>query len=1110
MTATVSDSTHWQDALRGAPAFADLPTDRPRPAAPTLEYARSDVVDMPVASTSAYIAGVAALLHRYTAQDDVLIALPASEAGWRVLRSDLNAGLTWADRLDATSAALAATATAPAISGPECAVGYAPALPAVHVAVICADDPQPLSLDGFDLVFEFDIAGLRVRYAIELFDAASIQRLQGHLATMLQAALTHKDEPIASLPMLSAPERRQLLHDWNQTAVPFQAASTVHQLIEAQAVATPLRTAVVFDTVELTYQELNERANKIAHLLIGQGACQGAFVGVYLERSADMLVVLIAILKTGAAYVPLDPNFPPDRLALMLEDSGLRLLVTQSSLAGVLETGEAVVQIVLDRCATDIEVSPDANPVVEMTSRDLMYVIYTSGSTGKPKGVMLEHRSVVNFLETMAREPGLGSDDRLLAVTTLSFDIAGLELFLPLVVGATVVIAPRTVTTDPQALATALDHHRITVMQATPATWRMLTEAGWPGNTRLKALCGGEALPQALAQALSERVSDVWNMYGPTETTIWSTIQRVVPDAAVSIGRAIANTTLYVLDPQFEPVPIGVAGELLIGGDGLARGYLGLEDLTADRFVADPFAAAIRDPQADEVSTNPSNAEAPRPRLYRTGDLVRYRADGRIEFIGRIDQQVKVRGFRIELGEIETVLGRSDGVEEVIVLARIDPNGDTRLVAYVTARSGSGELTASALRNAAKATLPNYMVPSLVVFLDDMPRTPNGKTDRKAMPEPDWANIDRDTPYVAPRDATEQRMTELWQDQLRIENIGVHDDFFDLGVESIVAARLFARIESEFRISLPVGTVFANPTVEALSKIINGTADSAPTWKSLVPIQTHGTKSPIFAVHGGAGTILLYGELARRLAQHDRPFYGLQAQGLYGGDPVQASVTAMATAYVPQIQTIQPHGPYIIAGYCYGALVAYEMVRLLLAAGETVELLISFNGPTPQYIKQHDPGGIADRAETASAQRRAISKVERIRNAIMYRVRNLQLVALIALRMPLPEAMRENYFFQRISIRAQFRYVPEPLDVAMATFHAEGLYREPDLGWNAFLTHPATSYLVPGQHRIARDSMSEPNVASIAQNLHTMLAAIEPDLIGPESIGPESRHPKGD
>ncbi|HEX7833373.1 MAG TPA: amino acid adenylation domain-containing protein, partial [Thermoanaerobaculia bacterium] len=498
----------------------------------------------------------------------------------------------------------------------------------------------------------------------------------------------------------------------------------MHALFEAQAARTPNRVALQFENETLTYRELNARANHIARRLRSLGVREETLVAILMDRSLDLLAALLGILKAGGAYVPLDPMYPVDRLEFMLEDSHAPVLVTQSSLASLLRTSATIFEV--DR---DLE-GDERNVASSVRDENLAYVIYTSGSTGKPKGVQIPHRALINFLDSMREAPGLSEHDTIFAVTTLSFDIAGLELWLPLTTGARIELVSREIAADGRRLAEKLSRSDATVIQATPATYRMLIEAGWKGDPRLKILCGGEAMPRDLADALLTRCESLWNMYGPTETTIWSTIHRVTSDIAsvnVPIGKPIANTQVYVLDANLQPAP---EGELFIGGDGVARGYLNRASLTAQRFVPDPFGA-------------------PGARMYRTGDAVRLLSDGSIEYLERLDHQVKVRGYRIELGEIENALRKQDGVANAVVIARDDLPGGKALVAYCIAR---GTLpSAAALREHLRATLPEYMVPSHFATLDAFPLTPNGKIDRKALPAPARTSRDDDESYVAPR-----------------------------------------------------------------------------------------------------------------------------------------------------------------------------------------------------------------------------------------------------------------------------------------------------------------------------------------------------------------------
>jgi amino acid adenylation domain-containing protein len=514
-----------------------------------------------------------------------------------------------------------------------------------------------------------------------------------------------------------------------------------------------------------------------------------------------MMVALLGVLKSGAAYVPIDPTYPHERKAFMLEDSEAPVLLTQEALVGGLPESSAAV-VCLDRDWPEIASGPTTAPPSEGNARSLAYVIYTSGSTGLPKGVEIEHRSVVNLMEAMRKRPGLNAGDVLVNVTTSAFDLSVPDLYLPLFCGARLVIMPRDVTLDGRRLDTALEEAGATFMQATPTTWAMLVESGWQGRPSLKIVCGGEALPRALANQLCGLGDSLWHMYGPTETTVWSSILPLVPgEGSPPIGGPIANTRFYVVDPSLQPVPVGVPGELLIGGFGVARGYRNRAELTGEKFIADPFVDA---------------ADA---RVYRTGDQVRRRADGTIEFLGRLDQQVKLHGFRIELEEIEAVLDRHPDVRASVAAVRDGAEGDKLLVGYVVLEPASAVST-GALRQHLSGSLPGYAVPSVIVTLDELPVTPNGKLDRAALPDPDGARPVLEQPYVAPRTPMEELLVEIWEGLLPVNRVGIDDDFFDLGGHSMLALRLVARIHERLGVDIFLTAVFEHPTVRGLAEAV--------------------------------------------------------------------------------------------------------------------------------------------------------------------------------------------------------------------------------------------------------------------------------------------------
>ncbi len=639
------------------------------------------------------------------------------------------------------------------------------------------------------------------RYNTDLFDVTTISRMSGHFQTLLEAIVSDPEQRLSDLPMLTAVEHRQLLVEWNDTERDYPKVKCLHELIEAQVERTPDAVALVFEDKQLTYRELNSRANQLAHYLRELGIGPDSLVGICVERSVEMVVGLLGILKTGGAYVPLDPAFPKGRLRFMLEDAQVKAVVTQREVRSDLPEHGART-ICLDSDWSAIGRESTENFACDATPQNRAYVIYTSGSTGKPKGVEITHGSVVNFLTSMREKPGMTERDVMLAVTTISFDIAGLELYLPLVVGGRVVIASREIAVDGTRLSQHINNSQATVMQATPATWRILIDAGWEGSKQLKILCGGEALPRELANKLIEKSAALWNMYGPTETTIWSTVHQVSStEGPVLVGRPIANTRIYILDHYMQPAPIGVPGELCIGGAGVARGYMNRPELTQEKFIADPF------------------SEEPGARIYRTGDLARYLPDGNIELLGRIDHQVKVRGFRIELGEIEAVLREHPALRDAVVLAREDVPGDKRLVGYVVAAEPPP--TTGELRSFLQRKLPDYMVPGMFVFLEALPLTPNGKVDRRALPAPDMTRPELESVFVAPEGGVEKTLAEIWRAVLGVERVGIHDNFFDLGGHSLLLTKVHSQLQAALGREVAMIDLFRYSTISTLAKYLS-------------------------------------------------------------------------------------------------------------------------------------------------------------------------------------------------------------------------------------------------------------------------------------------------
>lgn len=672
-----------------------------------------------------------------------------------------------------------------------------------------SDISADISLNGlcsYELYFEViesdaELA-LSIWYDSGIFTSAGIERIYSQYIHFLEAVLEHPDLHPTEYFILPSTEFVSLVRDFNMTESDYSKSLCFYELFEAQVEASPNVLAVIFETESLTYRQLNERATSLGKWLQLEGVGPGVLVGLFVERSLDMVVGLLGIMKSGGAYVPLGPDYPEDRLKYMAEDSGIQLILTQERLTALATAwaGEQVQTVALDR-DWDLIVGGSQGVVTlrkDVQPHDLAYVMYTSGSTGRPKGVMIPHQALTNFLVSMSKQPGFDSTDRLLAVTTHCFDISGLELYLPLLNGGRCFICSEDVTRDGRRLLQEIRRVKPSMMQATPATWTMLFHAGWDNQERLKILCGGEALPDTLRQKFIAANCDVWNMYGPTETTIWSTLHHLQADGHANIGKPIANTQIYIVDQKLRPVPIGAPGELCIAGDGLAKGYWNKPDITAEKFVANPFSKNSK--------------------LYRTGDLARWRADGTIDYLGRIDHQVKIRGFRIELGEIEAQLNRHPAIRDGVVVAKSHDEAQ-HLVGYYTTKS-SKELEPQSLRKHLKEHLPDYMVPHLFVHLQVLPLTPNGKTDRKALMEREL-DLSRSETLPSPESPVEKRIWSIWKETLHIGNIGVDDGFFDIGGTSVSATALVERINQAFGCDMTLATLVSHTTITALSRYIS-------------------------------------------------------------------------------------------------------------------------------------------------------------------------------------------------------------------------------------------------------------------------------------------------
>ncbi|MEM1252994.1 MAG: amino acid adenylation domain-containing protein [Cyanobacteria bacterium P01_H01_bin.21] len=690
-------------------------------------------------------------------------------------------------------------------------------------------------------------------YNTDLFDPVTMDRLLGHFQTLLEAIVAAPDTPIHQLSFLTPVEWTQL-YQWNQTQGQYATDSCLHQLFEAQVEKTPEAVAVTYGANYLTYGELNHRVDGLARCLQSMGVGPETLVGICLERSLEMVVALLAVLKAGGAYVPLDPGYPQQRLAFMVEDAQLNILLSQSHLSHLLPNYGGQ-RLYLDQ-PLPTPATGASLPLPLIQSENLAYMIYTSGSTGKPKGVQISHRGVVNSLQAQAERLEMTHKDSLLAVASICFDISVLDIFLPLIVGAHVTIASREVALDGFRLAEQLKTTQPTFLQATPATWRMLLLANWAGSKELTVLCGAEPLPPDLADALLSRCGALWNLYGPTETTIWSTQQQIKQIDAIAVGTPLSNIKVYLLDEHLNPVPVGVPGEVYIGGQGLARGYHHSPGLTAERFIPHPFGQTSGE------------------RLYKTGDLARQLPDGTLEVLGRLDHQVKIRGFRIELGEVESVLSRHEQVQNVVAMVREDSPGQKRLVTYLTAQDSPNHSrpTVGELRQWLKTQLPDYMIPAAFVWLEQIPLTPSGKTDRRALPEPDPEFTSTDRLFEAPRSPVEQTLAGIWSQVLGCSTIGIDDNFFELGGDSILSLQVVAQAHQE-GLKLTSKHLFQHQTIRTLATVVEPVRTRVADQSAVVgavplsPIQHWFFSQPLVAPHDWNQSVLL--ELHQSLTLED-------------------------------------------------------------------------------------------------------------------------------------------------------------------------------------------------------------------------------------------------
>jgi amino acid adenylation domain-containing protein len=1102
---------YWKVQLEGAPAVVDWPADRQRPAVQTHEGSRTEIL-LPKDLTDAInalsrregstlfttlLAAFQTLLYRCTSQEDLVVGVPVARRTQQTqdliglflntipLRSRLSGDISFRQFMKQVRRVvfdglahqdLPFEVLVDALH-PDRSLAFTPV---VQVMFSFQNAPRhELELTGltvtpFDIEIRssmFDLTlfawekrdGLRTvfEYSTDLFEPGTIKRMLSHFQVLLEDIVKNPDEQLSELSLLTDAEREQLLIEWNQTEVAYPKDRCLHQLIEDQAAKAPDQVALVFDQQRMSYGELNRRANQLAHHLQGLGVGPDSLVGLYVERSLEMIVGLLGILKAGGAYVPMDPAYPKECIRYILEDSKAPIVLTQKSLVSELPdfSGQPVC---LDSGWAQIATRAEENPVSKAKPENLAYVLFTSGSTGRPKGVALEHRCAVSFIQWANQVFTSKQLEGVLFSTSVCFDLSVFELFVTLSAGGKVIIAPNIL-----HLPTLPAKSEITLINTVPSAISELLRVGDIPDSVKTVNLAGEALSDSLAAQIyaSTKVDRLYNLYGPTETTTYSTYTLVARGCPVTIGKPIANTQAYILDANRKPVPIGVPGELYLAGAGVARGYYGRPDLTGERFVADPF------------SSRPGAC------MYRTGDICTWLPDGDIRYVGRADHQVKLRGFRIELEEIETALSRHEAVRQCVVVAREDTPGDKRLVAYFEPRTESTP-TVSDLRGYLAKGLPDYMVPSIFVPLEKLPATPNGKVDRKALPLPEIDRSAQEQSYVAPRNETERKLAEIWSKMLRVEQVGVNDNFFNVGGHSLLAIQAVSRIRDVFGVKIGIQALFDYPTIAGLANVLTlAKSSEAKTDQQQLLVRIRpGTseRPPFFCLHGAEQNVLNMRPLAIALPA-DLPFYCFQDKGLDGSEPFE-SIEETARCYVDEIRQVQPHGPYYLGGYCYGGFVAFEIARRLEELGEAVAALVLIETSNPTFVR------------SLSAREWLFRSVRFYMWRVAWHTRRMLTKRPDEWLGYISKALRSHMGAARLEAQ-MIKFVLKPYGGGALIFRASArnfdIYDDYCLGWESVVRGDIECFEIEGDHL---SILEEPAVRLIAEKLNAELVSHRPGL----------------
>ncbi|MGB8690927.1 MAG: amino acid adenylation domain-containing protein [Microcoleus sp.] len=1111
---------YWREQLQNAPELLQLPTDRPRPniqthKGKTQRFLLNTELTKKIQNLAnesgktlfmTLWAAFATLLYRYSGESDILIGSSIANrnrseiesligffVNTLVLRSNFQDNPSFLELLNQVKETTLKAyehqdVLLEQVLPSHRSLSYSylfqvmfilqpPVVELELPGITCHQLYQESAVSKFDLTVSITetFQGLEGEweYKTDLWDDSTIKRMASHFENLLSAIVTHPYKTVNELQLLSETERDQLLVEWNKTQTAYPKDKCIHQLFEEQVKLTPNAIAVVFAEQQLTYFELNQKANQVARHLQSLGVKAESLVGICVERSLEMVIGVLGTLKAGGAYVPLDPNYPAERLSYMLTNSKVDVLLTQQDLLSSLPSTPAQI-VCLDKDWELIEQYSTENLSTEVSSENLAYVIYTSGSTGQPKGVMIEHRSLVKAYWGWEKAYQLKSTTTChLQLANFSFDVFTGDWVRALCSGAKLVLCSSEIRTDPAQLYSLMRYQKVDFAEFVPALIRPLVEYLEQTQQLLDfmqiLIVGSDIWYMGEYRTLVNYCgsdSRVINSYGITECTIDSTFfedeKNSIPEQAlVPIGRPMSNTKIYILDQQLQPVPIGVIGELYIGGDGLARGYLNRPELTQEKFIANPF-------QTGE-------------RIYKTGDIARYLNDGNIEYLDRIDNQVKIRGFRIELGEIEAVINTHPQIQQTVVIAREEMPGNKRLVAYIVTEDEL--LNTNQIREYLKQKLPEYMLPSAFMFLKNLPLTPNGKIDRKALPAPDL-DLSTQGELILPRDTIELKLAQIWSDLIGINPIGVTNNFFELGGHSLLAVSLMAQIQKKFHKKLSLATLFQNSTIEEIAHLLRLETD-ALDWSVLVPIKSKGNKPPLFCIHPSGGNVLCYQDLAYQL-DLDQPVYGLQSFGLNPENQPHTSIEQMSSYYIQAIQTVQAHGPYLLMGWSLGGIVAFEMAQQLSRQGEQIAFLASVDANplfTTSELENND--AVVMVWMLGEALEPCLEEIKQLepQEQLIYVLEQAKQKNLVSEDVELTQ-IQHLLEINKLNIQALENYQPQSYLGSMIVIQASETNTDLGSVWNE-LVEKVDAYMIPGNHY---NLVRNPQVQRLAQIFQKYLA----------------------